>query len=129
MDQRETEPAAPARAPEFTEDQLRELCTALERELQKLERSMKTTNEMLQPIALDQTSVGRLSRMDSLQSQGLNRTLHEREQAKLGQLRSAMWRMREGTYGRCVTWGAAIAFERLLVFPESPNCAACGRYA
>jgi DnaK suppressor protein len=34
--------------------------------------------------------------------------------------------MEAGTYGLCVECGAAIPFERLEVFPESPTCARCG---
>jgi RNA polymerase-binding transcription factor DksA len=32
--------------------------------------------------------------------------------------------MEAGTYGRCLVCGEDITFERLLVFPEAPNCAA-----
>lgn len=38
----------------------------------------------MRPVALDQTAVGRLSRIDSLQNQGLTRNLQEREQGKRG---------------------------------------------
>jgi hypothetical protein len=34
-------------------------------------------------------------------------------------------RMEAGTYGTCVICGEPVAFERLLVFPEAPNCAGC----
>jgi RNA polymerase-binding transcription factor DksA len=33
--------------------------------------------------------------------------------------------MEAGTYGGCVVCGEHIAFDRLLVFPEAPTCAAC----
>lgn len=112
--------------PPFTEEQLDELRALLDRELRKLERSMRVTSRTMRPVSLDQTSVGRLSRMGSLQNQGLTRNLQEREEAKLGQIQSALDRLRNGNYGVCVTCGAAIAFERLLIFPESPTCAACG---
>ena len=111
----------------FTEQQLDELRALLDRELRKLERSMRATNRTMRPVSLDQTSVGRLSRVGSLQNQGLTRNLQAREEAKLGQIRSALERLRNGSFGVCVTCGAVIAFERLLVFPESPTCAACGR--
>lgn len=74
---------------------------------------------------LDQTAVGRLSRMDSLQTQGLTAGLQAREQAKLGQITEALRRLEVGTYGTCVVCGANIPFERLLVFPEAPDCVAC----
>lgn len=86
---------------------------------------MQTTEEALKPIALDQTAVGRLSRIDSLQNQGLTRNLQEREQAKLGQVMTAFQRIEAGDYGLCVECGGEIRFERLEVFPETPTCTAC----
>lgn len=98
----------------------------LERMLAKLEKSMKVTEEALRPAKLDQTSVGRLSRIDTLQNQGLTRHLQEREQRKLGAVTAALDRLRRGEYGRCTVCGDPIAFERLMVFPESPTCQSCG---
>lgn len=109
----------------LTRDQVATLTADLDRELRKLERSMRTTEEALRPVKLDQTAVGRLSRIDSLQNQGLTRNLQEREQAKLGQIVAAFERLEAGAYGICVECGGAIRFERLEVFPETPTCAAC----
>jgi RNA polymerase-binding transcription factor DksA len=33
--------------------------------------------------------------------------------------------MEAGAYGTCVICSEPVAFERLMVFPEAPNCAAC----
>ncbi|MEX0891242.1 MAG: TraR/DksA family transcriptional regulator [Gemmatimonadota bacterium] len=109
----------------LTPDQQRELADELDRVLRKLERSMLVTDEALRPVVLDQSAVGRLSRIDSLQNQGLTRNLQEREQAKLGQVVTAMRRMADDTYGVCVECAGPIPFERLQVFPETPTCAAC----
>lgn len=110
----------------LTDAQISELTAELDRVVRKLERSMRTTEEALRPIQLDQTAVGRLSRIDSLQNQGLTRNLQEREQAKLGQVITAFQRIEAGTYGLCVECGGDIPFERLQVFPETPTCTACG---
>ncbi|MFO7588513.1 MAG: TraR/DksA C4-type zinc finger protein [Gemmatimonadota bacterium] len=110
----------------LTSEQVDELAAALDRALPKLERSMRTTEKALRPVQLDQTAVGRLSRIDELQNQGLTRNLWRRELAELGQLQAALERIEAGTYGACVECGAAIPFERLEVFPESPTCARCG---
>lgn len=107
-------------------DQERELGAELERQLAKLTRSMKVTDEALRPVELDQTAVGRLSRMDSLQNQGLTKNLREREVVKLALLREAMERMADDSYGVCTGCGGDIPFERLFVFPEGPECASCG---
>lgn len=109
----------------LTPAQIRELADELDRGLRKLERSMRVTNEALRPVVLDQSAVGRLSRIDSLQNQGLTRNLQEREQVRLDQLVGALRRMTDGTYGVCVGCRGPIAFERLQVFPETPTCAAC----
>jgi DnaK suppressor protein len=109
----------------LTPAQFDELRAELDRQLRKLQRSMRTTKRAMKPVQLDQSSVGRLSRIDNLQTQGLTAGLQAREQAKLGQISEALKRMEAGTYGRCVVCGDDIAFERLLVFPEAPNCADC----
>ncbi len=110
----------------LTSHQIEELGAELARQLTRLERSMRTTDEAMEPVELDQTVVGRLSRIDSLQNQGLTRNLQERERVKLARIEGALRRLEEGTYGVCVTCGGEIPFGRLYVFPESPTCTACG---
>jgi len=109
----------------LTPEQLAELRDELERQLVALERSMRITDAALEPVKLDQTAVGRLSRMDSLQNQGLARNLQEREQIRLALLQGALARVAAGTYGMCVTCGGPIPFERLYVLPEVPTCPRC----
>lgn len=95
------------------------------RQLERLERSMRVTDEGLRPVELDPGAVGRLSRIDELQNQALVRNLHEREQIKLGGLLKALRRMEEGVYGLCVECGGEVPFDRLLVFPETATCVSC----
>jgi DnaK suppressor protein len=109
----------------LTGEQFEELVRELERALRKLERSMGITAEALRPVSLDQTAVGRLSRIDTLQTQGLTRNLRDREQALWDGITGAFRRIREGTYGLCVECGGEIRFERLQVFPETLTCAPC----
>jgi len=110
----------------LTEAQVSELRDELEGQLAKLEKSMIVTDEALKTVELDQSAVGRLSRMDSLQNQGIAKGLRERESIKLAMIQEAMRRLDAGTYGACTACGAEVAFERLLVFPESATCAPCG---
>ena len=107
-------------------EQIRELREELERELTRLERSMKRTSEAAKPVELDQTSVGRLSRMDALQNQHLTAGLHERGQVRHLALVTALERIEKGAYGRCTACGRSIPFGRLLVLPEATTCAGCG---
>ena len=109
----------------LTTDQIIEIRVGLERQLVRLEQSMKVTDEALQTVELDQAAVGRLSRMDSLQNQSLSKGLREREVVRLSQLRDAIGRIEKGVFGMCTVCGGEIPYERLLVFPEAPECADC----
>lgn len=116
-----------ARDTQLTAEQLAELRTELERELARLERSMQGTREASRPAVLDQSAIGRLSRIDAIQNQQLTAGLHERELARHAQLLDALARFADGTYGRCLTCGRGIPYGRLLVFPEARTCAGCER--
>jgi DnaK suppressor protein len=110
----------------LTPAQLAELQEELERQLQNLERSIRVSGEAAATVTLDQTAVGRLSRMDSLQNQSMTKNLQEREQVKLAQILEAFKRLEEGAYGICVECGGEIPFERLYVMPEAGECGGCG---
>ncbi|MBT8397534.1 MAG: TraR/DksA family transcriptional regulator [Gemmatimonadetes bacterium] len=105
--------------------QTAELRSELEHALSKLQKSLVVSDQAVRPVELDQTAVGRLSRMDSLQSQSMAKGLRERETVRLALVRDALKRIDDGTYGLCAACGGEIAFERLMVFPESPTCAGC----
>ncbi len=109
----------------LTDEQLAELRDELERQLAKLEASMIVTDEALKPVELDQSAVGRLSRMDSLQSQGIAQGLREREIVSLALIQDALRRLDAGTYGVCTACGHFVAFGRLSVFPEAGTCGSC----
>lgn len=109
-----------------TTEQIEELRTELLRERARLERTMKSTAEGSRPVEADQSTMGRLSRMDALQQQSLVADLHSREQARHAQITDALERIEQGTYGLCATCGRPIPYGRLLVFAEARTCAGCG---
>lgn len=109
----------------LTPEQIGQLREDLLRSLARLDRSMKTSSEAARPVELDQSCIGRLSRIEALQNQGIAQNLQEREQAQRTQLIQALQRLDEGEFGRCVHCDRAIPFERLLVFPETCSCSGC----
>lgn len=109
----------------LADEQLEELEGLLLRALEKLHKSMAATDEAAQPVELDQTAVGRLSRMDSLQNQAMSSNLQDREQARLAGILAALERIEAGTYGVCEECDDAIQYGRLMVFPEAATCAGC----
>ena len=102
-----------------------EIRDQLLRSLSKLERSMKANGAAARPRDLEQDTVGRLSRVEALQSQGLTNTLAAREQVQLEQIVAALRRLEEGTFGACNGCGESIPMDRLLIYPETMACAKC----
>jgi len=86
---------------------------------------MAVTDEAARPVELDQQSVGRLSRMDSLQNQHMSQNLQERERARYGAIRAALERIETGEYGICTGCGEQIDPGRLVVVPEAEHCPDC----
>ena len=76
-------------------------------------------------VELDQTSIGRLSRMDALQGQAMSRERQRRRQLEQQQITAALRRIEEGDYGYCVSCGEDIALPRLEHDPSVPLCIAC----
>lgn len=110
--------------PALTTDQIGELRKELQRTLTRIERSLEL-NGGGRTTELDQSAVGRLSRIEALQNQGLTRNLHDRERHQLEQVVGALQRLSEGTYGFCTACRVPIRYERLLVFPEARTCSEC----
>ncbi len=77
------------------------------------------------PVVLDQTRVGRLSRMDALQNQAMAIETERRRQQELVQIDRALKRLAEGCYGECVECGEMIAKKRLELDPSTPLCIDC----
>ena len=77
------------------------------------------------PVELDQTRVGRLSRMDSLQNQAMAKETERRRQHELTMIDNAFHRLENGTYGECAECGELIAEERLDLNPSALLCIDC----
>ncbi len=116
-------------APAITPAQIQQIRSELLRTLARIERSLKTSTSGSRPENLDQTCIGRLSRIEALQNQGLIQSLKERERIQLEQVVDALSRIEQGIYGICTACRTPIQSERLLVFPETRTCTPCGSFA
>ncbi|KQO31702.1 molecular chaperone DnaK [Pseudomonas sp. Leaf83] len=82
-----------------------------------------------QSVELDQSKVGRLSRMDALQQQAMNDAIRSRAQHERVRLQLALKRWHEGEYGWCNQCGELIASGRLEFDPATPLCITCASRA
>ena len=103
------------------------LKAALETRRADLLRLAATSEESRRPVELDQTKVGRLSRMDALQDQAMQLETERRRQLELQRIEAALERMIVGDYGYCVGCGEEIAAKRLELDPTTPVCIDCAQ--
>ncbi|KAF0282318.1 TraR/DksA family transcriptional regulator [Spiribacter roseus] len=91
----------------------------------EIEGQTKARDDSRATVELDQTRVGRLSRMDALQQQAMAQATNERAQLTLTRITSALQRCDDGTYGECLRCGELINPRRLEVDPAATLCIDC----
>ena len=85
----------------------------------------QTAAEGRSPVELDQTKVGRLSRMDALQDQAMQVEVENRRQQEIQRIDAALARIETGEYGFCISCGDDIEDKRLDLDPAAPLCHGC----
>lgn len=103
-------------------DKYRKLLLARKTELMDL---VKSHEEDSATVELDQTMVGRLSRMDAIQGQAMAEEVKRRRDNELSRIGAALGRMDEDEYGYCLNCGDDIAEERLELDPSISLCNKC----
>jgi DnaK suppressor protein len=105
-----------------------ELCALraqLVERLEALRYTSETTADNRRPVELDQTSVGRVSRMDAMQVQAMAVATERRRHDEARRIEAAIKRIDEGEYGYCTACGADIAEKRLEADPTVATCIRC----
>lgn len=78
-------------------------------------------------VELDQTKVGRLSRMDALQGQAMSNAVGMRRKQAFMRIEAALTRLEEGEFGYCLVCGDDIAEKRLELDPTLITCQGCSK--
>ena len=81
--------------------------------------------EAAQTVELDQTTVGRVSRMDALQGQAMAKESQQRRMIQLQRIEASLQRIDKGTFGLCMRCGEGIHMKRLEFDPTVPLCIDC----
>ncbi len=90
-----------------------------------LERLASTADEAADVVELDQSKVGRLSRMDAMQVQAMAKESVRRREVQLRNIAAALQRIEDGEYGRCQNCDEVINPKRLEVDPTVLYCISC----
>lgn len=94
-------------------------------ELQSLGDDAAQARAAASTVVLDQTSIGRVSRMDAMQQQAMAVEMLQRQVVRERKLRAALERLDAGTYGRCCACDAALETGHLAADPAAVFCADC----
>jgi len=115
----------PAAATEMTIMEQATVKTALMARKEELLGLSRRNGESRQPVELDQTRQGRLTRMDALRSQAMSLEVERRREAELMRIDRAMKRLEKNEFGCCVKCGEAIDRRRLEMDLTTPTCIDC----
>ena len=88
-------------------------------------QAQETGDTAERTVELDQTRVGRLSRMDAMQAQAMSIETGRRRRQQLLQIDAALRRIEEGEYGYCQDCGEDIPEPRLMIDPAALLCIDC----
>jgi len=95
----------------------------------ELEDTLRASAASAAPVVLDQSSVGRLSRMDAMQQQAIAKATRHKAQLRLTQCKAALSAFDRDEYGLCRKCEEPIGYRRLSAKPEAPFCLECQRGA
>lgn len=109
-------------AKKFDIKKIRKLLHAQEKELLK---RVELTEDDRKPVELDQSQIGRLSRMDAMQIQEMALEQERRREIELQKIAAALQRIKEDEYGFCTHCGENISPKRLDFDPAVPLCVEC----
>ena len=104
---------------------IHEVRKALTKELEEIEQLDQLSAEGRKTVQLDQTSVGRLSRVDALQQQALAQETHRRREVRRQRIRAALNRIEQGEFGYCEKCDEPIPHKRLELDWTVRTCVRC----
>lgn len=97
----------------------------LNEKLLELNELTETGDAAAKPVELDQTRVGRLSRMDALQAQAMSIETKRRRETEVLRIKAALLRIDTGDFGYCVECDEQISAARLGSDPSILFCITC----
>lgn len=109
----------------MNEMQKNELGKKIKEEIAVLKRQVEELKDTVVPVVPD-AAIGRLSRLDTMLNQGINKSSLAQSRERILQLENALARLKEDPFfGECEECGEEISFARLLALPESRLCINC----
>jgi len=108
----------------MTDQERQEIKEKILAELEVTRRSIAELEELTKPIAPDD-AIGRLTRMEAINSRSINEASLNQARAKLNKLERALGRVDKPDFGICAVCEKPIPIKRMLLMPETIKCVNC----
>ncbi len=108
----------------LTPTQIPQLKAKIESDITQLQEDIPGLEAMTQPVAPD-NAIGRLSRMDAINTRSANQTALNAARIRLAKLIQTLPKIEHAEYDECEECLVKIPFARLMLVPESEYCVAC----
>jgi DnaK suppressor protein len=101
-----------------------ELREMIEEKLQAVKKDIAAYRRLAKPVAPD-NAIGRLTRMEAINSKGINEAALNKALLSLDQLERALTKIDHPDFGRCRECEEPIPLARLMILPEAELCVQC----
>lgn len=105
--------------------QTKKLKQVLQEKLNELNDLQDLNRDATDTVSLDQTSVGRVSRIDAMQQQAMAQAQKRQRAAELVRIERALERIETKDFGFCFECDEEIALKRLMIDPAATHCIKC----
>jgi len=111
----------------LSEEKLKEFKVQLLKLEASIAKDIEEAKKSSQPVELDQTTVGRVSRIDAIQQQQMQASAVRRMEQRATMVQSALTRITDNEYGFCLNCEEPMELKRLEARPESQICIQCAK--
>ena len=109
----------------LTTKQKKKLLLTLHKLESELKEQLQINKQATEAVQLDQTAVGRVSRIDAMQQQSMAVSTRGKALLKLKKVQASLKAIESGDYGLCRQCYEAISFGRLNAQPQANLCLIC----
>ena len=108
----------------LSQQQLEELASQIQMQIDSAEQEIVRLEEVVKPIS-PENAIGRVSRMEAINSKSINETGLRQARERVIDLKNALTRLNDDSFGICVKCGNPIPLRRILLMPETRACVKC----
>jgi DnaK suppressor protein len=97
---------------------------AIVKKIESLKMNIETFKELSKPVVPD-NAIGRLTRMEAINSKSINEASLSKSKRTLKALEKSLKMINDPDFGYCMNCEEPIPYKRLLIMPEAVSCVAC----